>query len=101
MKLPLDIASIRKILRTLEAHFNAYKALVLFLILASLYGFIAIRIAVLSNAEPSQADLAKAQKAERPKRIPSKTATKLKSLEGSNERTQAIFSEARQNPFRE
>ncbi len=101
MKLPLDIASLRQILRKIERFLHTYKAIALFIILASLYGFIVIRIAVLSNAEPSKADVAKAQKTVRTTRIPAKTAEKLTRLEGTNERTQAIFNDARQNPFKE
>ncbi|MBP9852506.1 MAG: hypothetical protein QG629_297 [Patescibacteria group bacterium] len=101
MNLSLDQESIRKQLRQLEAIFNTYKAILLFLALALLYGFITLRISLLSNIQPSQTEIANVQKAAKPKVIPPKTIEKLKALEGSNDRTQSIFNEARSNPFKE
>ena len=97
----LSSDSIRKKLRQIEAALNTYKAIMLFLVLAVLYGFIAIRISILSNIQPTANDIANVQKAVKPKVIPPQTIERLKSLEGSSDRTQAIFNDARSNPFQE
>lgn len=101
MKTSINLDTIRSYLRKVEAILNTYKALLLFLVLALLYGFIALRISILSNAEPSVADIENVQKSVRPTKIPQATIERLQKLEGTNERTQSIFDQARQNPFKE
>ncbi len=100
-KIPLSIERIRDIFHKVESLLNTYKAFLLFIVLAILYSFIVIRISILSNAPPSQKDIDNAQKANQAIKISNNTIQRIKSLEGTNQRTQSIFSEARQNPFKE
>ena len=93
--------SIKQYLRRIETALNAYKALLLFLVFAGLYGYIFFQINHLSSAPPSQAELDKAKKATSPKKVSQATVKRLQSLQDSSQRTQALFNQARQNPFKE
>ncbi len=88
-------------LRKAFGWFSAYRSLLFFVILASLYGYIVWRINVLSNAPPSQTDLTSAQPNVPQPKIPSATVKKLQGLQDNSVRVQALFNEARQNPFHE
>lgn len=78
---------------------KAYRMLIFFLLIASLYGFIVWRINVYSNAPPDQAEES-AQVAAQP-HIDQSTVQKLLSLQSNSVSVQALFNEARQNPFQE
>lgn len=80
---------------------NAYRSFIFLLLLASIYTFIIWRINVLSSTAPTQSDITNAQQdIPRPK-ISDSTVKKLYSLQDNSVRVQALFNEARQNPFQE
>ncbi|MGB4800171.1 MAG: hypothetical protein WBP03_01480 [Candidatus Saccharimonadales bacterium] len=99
MNMNLDTQSAKHALRGLFRSLNASRSLVFFVLLTTLYSIIVWRINVLSSATPTQAEVASAeQKVSRPK-ISNKTIEKLHSLEDNSVRVQALFNDARNNPF--
>lgn len=100
-KTKIETADIRQQLRDLLRGLNTYRSLLFFVAIASLYGYIVWRINVLSNAPPSQADITSAQQKVPQPKISAATVKKLESLQDNSVRVQALFNEARQNPFQE
>lgn len=78
-----------------------FRVVLFLLLLVVLYGFIGLRINALTNAQPDQATVAsKAPAASKP-HIDKDAVEKVKQLEDNNVNVQALFDQARQNPFRE
>lgn len=78
-----------------------YRALIFFVVIASLYGFILWRINVLSNAPPSQADVSSAEKGTASPHVSDTVVQKLQSLQDNSVSVQSLFEQARNNPFNE
>jgi len=78
---------------------RAYQAFIFFLIVACLYGFILWRINVYSNAPASQ-NSANTQLASQP-HIDQSTVQKILDLQSNSVNVQALFNQARANPFQE
>ena len=78
---------------------NAYRALIFFLMVASLYGYIVWRINTYSNAPPSQSEES-SQLAAQP-HIDQSTVQKMQELQNNSVSVQSLFNQARQNPFQE
>jgi len=78
---------------------RAYQAFIFFLIVAGLYGFILWRINVYSNAPASQST-ANAQVASQP-HIDQTVVQKMLDLQSNSVSVQALFNQARANPFQE
>jgi hypothetical protein len=85
--------------RKLARRVGAYKALLFFVAVASLYGYILWRINSLSNTPPSQSEET-AQTAAQP-HIDQDTIAKIQSLQDNSVSVQTLFDTARQNPFQE
>ena len=95
----LNLKNIGEQLSGVLRKIGAYRAFIFFLLVASLYGFILWRINVYSNAAPDQ-NSETAQVAAQPHIDPA-TVQKLESLQNNSVSVQALFNEARQNPFQE
>lgn len=76
---------------------NRYKAVLFFLLLAGLYGFILLRINTLSKVAPSEEQVITVKKTA--VKIPESTIRKIQSLRDNSIRVQTLFDEARDNPF--
>jgi hypothetical protein len=101
MSANLDIHTLAKSIRKWFLVLHKYQGLIFFLLLTSLYGYIVWRINVLSTAPPSTSDVANAQQNVSSPRIPESTIKTLQGLQDNSVRVQAIFNEARSNPFQE
>lgn len=101
MKGNLDIHTLSKTIQKWFLVLHKYRGFIFFLLLTSLYGFIVWRINILSTAPPSTIDVAKAQQSVSSPRIPDSTVQTLQGLQDNSVRVQAIFNDARQNPFQE
>lgn len=78
---------------------SRYASILFFLLIAGVYGFVILRINTLSNIQPSQSDI-DAQTTSTPiPRVDPKVAEQLESLEDNSVNVQALFNEARNNPF--
>ncbi len=95
----LEIGSIGEQLGSLFKKLRPYTGMAFFLAVAALYGFILLRINVYSNVPASQSTK-NAQLASQP-HIDAAIAQKLTNLENNNIDTQALFNQARENPFQE
>lgn len=80
---------------------SRYRALLFFLFLAFVYGFIVYRINVLSTAEPDQAAVTQASAGPSQPRIDPTVVQKITDLKDNSVNVQALFDQARQNPFHE
>lgn len=101
MSTSIDTAQLNKQLHAAFVSLQKHVAIVFFLVLTGLYGFLVWRINVLSSAPPSQADISSAtQNVPKPK-ISEDVVKKIEGLQDNSVRVQAIFNEARQNPFQE
>lgn len=81
---------------------NNYRGLVFFVLLAVIYGAIIWRINVLSTAPPSEADAKSAKEsASVSPSIDEASAKAIINLKDNSVRVQAIFDDARNNPFNE
>jgi hypothetical protein len=87
-----NLSGVWKVLR-------GYKAFIFFLVVASLYGYIIWRINVYSNTPPSQAVESAGLTAQA--HIDPSVVQKLESLQNNSVSVQALFNQARQNPFQE
>lgn len=95
----LNLDTFTKPLGVFVRRANMYKAFIFFLAVAALYGFIIWRVNVFSNAPPSTSEVA-AQTSAQP-RIDKATIDKIQSLQDNSVSVQALFNQARDNPFQE
>lgn len=66
-----------------------------------LYIFVAWRVNVLSNAEPTEAQISSKISETSSPRIDQATVDKIRQLQDNSVNVQTLFNEARQNPFQE
>ncbi len=71
------------------------------LVVVVLYGFIVWRIQVLTVAQPDAAAIAEQAHASNEPHIDPALVSKIEQLKDTNVSVQALFDQARQNPFRE
>lgn len=78
---------------------SRYAVVLFFVLVAGVYGFVILQINLLSSAQPSQSDI-DAQVTTTPvPRIDPKVAGQLEQLKDNSVNVQALFDQARQNPF--
>lgn len=95
----LNSESLRQLGKGLLAGFLRYSTILFFVLVAAVYGFIVLRINLLSSAQPSQSDI-DAQTTSTPvPRIDPKVAEQLQQLKDNSVNVQTLFQEARNNPF--
>ena len=99
-----DKLSIRKLktkLGSVTAKLHRYNLLMFIAFLAILYGFLLFRVNSLSNTEPSSTEVSKQFKPGQVLRIDPTVVKQLESLQDNSVSVQALFDEARSNPFQE
>jgi len=95
-------ASLKTILnkaRTTLATLQHYSLLAFICLVAVLYGFVVWRINSLSHTEPSADAVSSQVKAARITHIDESVVKQLESLQDNSVSVQALFDEARSNPF--
>lgn len=97
----IEVGNLTEQLKKVQRSFVRYRALLFFLFIAAVYGFIVYRINTLSNLEPDEAAVAQASQGPRQPRIDPATVEKLQDLQDNSQNVQSLFNEARQNPFQE
>ncbi|PID30336.1 hypothetical protein CSA80_02835 [Candidatus Saccharibacteria bacterium] len=97
----IDTQHINRQLHTVVIALQKHIAILFFLVVTILYGFLLWRINVLSSAPPSQKDLSSASQTSPAPRISKEVVRTLQGLEDNSVRIQAIFNQARQSPFQE
>ena len=76
-----------------------FRVMLFLLLVAVVYGFLILRINTLKNAQPNQSAVVSQIKSST--NIDQATIDKIKQLQNNSVSTQALFNQARQNPFHE
>ncbi len=97
----IDIKDLNKKLRALLQWLYHHRIIVTIVAIVLLYGWLVLQINLLNRREPSDDSVAeKLQTVKRPK-IDQQTIDKIQSLQDNNVDVQALFKQARDNPFQE
>jgi hypothetical protein len=94
----VDLSSISKSLPDLLSKVSRYAALLFFIAVAGVYGFILLQINNLSNSEPSDSAVSQLNKAPH---IDENVVNQLYRLQDNSADVKTLFDEARNNPFSE
>lgn len=78
---------------------SRYSAILFFLLITSVYGFVVFRINSLVNAQPSQSDIDAQSKTSSVPRVDPNVAEQLQKLQDNSVNVQTLFNQARNNPF--
>jgi len=95
----INVGNLSEQLQAAGKKINAYKILLFFLVVASLYGYIIWRINAFSNTPASQSE-SNAKAVTQP-HIDPDTLAKIQNLQDNSVSVQTLFNDARQNPFDE
>lgn len=96
----MNNASLSQQLRQLPAQFLRHRVVIFVVIVAVLYGFLAVRIQTLANIEPDESAVASKSAPARPV-IDQATLNKIQQLQDNSVNVRTLFDQARQNPFQE
>lgn len=88
-------------LRTLPAQLLRHKKLLFVIPVVAAYIFVAWRVNVLGNAQPTQKAVASHQTTQSLPQISPSTLNKIQQLQSNSVSVQALFNQARQDPFNE
>lgn len=99
--LNLDLKALAPKLKKLEKTLLDHLLFIVTLAVLLVYLFVVWQIRILATAEPSPDAEAEALTQARIPRIDQKTIGKIQSLENSSPQIQALFNNARNNPFHE
>jgi hypothetical protein len=97
----LNLKSIPEILSGALAKAVRFRMIIFIVLLAGVYGFIVLRISTLDNAEPSPTAVAAASKPIATAHIDPTVVKQLQQLQDNSVSVQALFEQARNNPFQE
>jgi hypothetical protein len=95
----LNAASIKASLGKTGRGLSRYAGILFFVLVAATYGFVVLRINLLSNAQPSQSDIDAQVTSTSVPNIDPKIAEQLQKLEDNSVNVQTLFDQARNNPF--
>lgn len=76
-----------------------FSLIIFLLFIACVYGFVIVRINVLNNAQPSPDAVSSQVKADRIPHIDQSVVRQLQALQDNSVNVQALFNQARNNPF--
>lgn len=97
----LDLKALRPLLKSLPNKLAKYAWLISFVAIAATYGFVLLRINTLSNAQPDQNEVTAQSSRANVTHIDPQLVQKLQSLKDNSVDVQALFDQARNNPFSE
>jgi hypothetical protein len=84
-------------LQQVSKQFVKLRLLLFLLLVVAVYGFVAWRISVLQNAQPSSVS----SQIQSTTQVDQATINKIQQLQNSSANVNALFNQARQNPFSE
>lgn len=97
----LDLKELPQKIKPLISYVQKYRKFLFFILLLAVYGWLVFRINTLSSIEPSEEAISeKLQTAKRPK-IDQAALEKIQQLQDNSVEVQALFKQARDNPFQE
>lgn len=97
--LNIDLKNLGPAIGKFVKRLGAYSAIIFFLFVATLYGYIVWRIDVYGNAPASQSEV-NAKVATQP-HIDPQVVQKIQDLQNNSVNVQSLFNQARENPFQE
>lgn len=95
------LSNITTILAAVNRFITRYTVMILFVVLSVMYGFLAYRINVLTQAEPSDEAVVEKLNTVPRSKIDQTAIDKMRQLENENIEVKTLFEEARNNPFSE
>lgn len=100
MSKDIDVKEISNALQTSVKHLQRYVSFLFLISILGIYSFLVFQIGSLSQAEPSDEDIAQQNTVKRLKADPD-SIEKIKQLEDQNVGVQSLFEAARDNPFQD
>lgn len=100
IKINLSPSHLSSQLKDVLSKLRKYSAFIFIIGVLLIYGFLVLRVSSLSGAEPDEEAVAEQMKTVKRLKIDQNAVEKLEELEDQNVRVQALFEEARDNPFR-
>lgn len=97
----LDIKSIPSKLLEIVQRLKGYSVIAFIALIVILYGFVLLRISVLSSTEPSEDAISKHVQTAKVLHIDQAVVDQLQSLQDNSVSVKSLFNEARGNPFQE
>lgn len=98
--LKFDLKSLPQQLGSVASKSARYAPVIIFVLIASVYGFVLMRITMLANAQPTGADVS-SEISQLTPHIDKNAAAQLENLEDNSVNVKSLFEEARNNPFGE
>jgi len=95
----ISLRQLKPLLEKTTRAVSRYAAILFFLLVSGVYGFVLLRINTLVNAQPSQSDIDAQSTTTAVPRIDPKVAEQLQNLEDNSVNVQTLFNNARNNPF--
>lgn len=80
---------------------SQYAALLFFLLVASVYGFVLLRINTLSSLQPTAESIVSQEKTTSIQKVDPKVVKQLETMKDNSVNVQTLFQQARDNPFSE
>jgi hypothetical protein len=78
-----------------------YAAIMFFVLVAAVYGFVLLQINTLGNAQPSDSDISAQSKSTAIPNIDPKVIQQIQALQDNSTNVQTLFEQARDSPFQE
>lgn len=100
MSKDIDVKAITGTLQSSFKHLQRYLGFIFLIGILGIYSFLVFQIGSLSQAEPSDEDVAQQNTVKRLRTDPD-SINKIKQLEDQNVGVQSLFEEARDNPFQD
>jgi hypothetical protein len=97
----LNIKSLKPLTKKLLAKAQAYVGFVFIISILLVYGFLVFQIGAMAGKEPEEASVSEQLSAIKRLQIDQATINKIEQLQDQNVSVQALFKEARDNPFQD
>lgn len=101
MKFNFDIKQIGDIVKNILGKVQRYTVFLSAIGILLVYSFLVLRVSTLSQAEPNEDQIAEQANTVKRLRIDQNSIDKIEQLEDQNIAVQALFQDARNNPFRD
>lgn len=101
MNSDLSLDAFKNLGRPVAQLFSRYRILLFLVVVGAAYAFLILRVSTLSNVPPDPDTLSASTKTLATPRIDPATVKKIQDLQDNSVNVQALFDQARQNPFQE
>ncbi len=98
-KLNINLKSLPALLESVVHFINRYAIILFFLLLITVYGFVLLKINSLTNAQPSNTSVTTQAQTVAIPHIDPTVVKQIQNLQDNSVSVQALFNQARTNPF--